>query len=121
MLIAGLFWIAVFVYLLRFDHVPLRLMLGPVFFIAFFGLALAYYGRTAIFVDAGGLTYRGLVKTRRVGYEEIRNVDVLPGLVTVYAIAAPAARLFFTSLFAHHRRLAELLVERAGLQPQHGV
>ena len=119
MAIAGLFWVAVLVYLLHFDGVPWRLPVAALFFIVLFGGAVAYYGRTAIFVDHRGVTYRGLLRTRRLSFSEIRNLEVLPGLVTVYAVCAPAARMIFTSLFAHHRQLADLLVERSGLGIEH--
>jgi len=114
---AGLLWVAVLVYLLRFDGVPLKTMLSTAFFILFFAVSLAYYGRTRIVVDARGITYRGMMRTRRFAFDDIRKVDVLPGLLTVYAVRGRAGLVHFTSLFEHHRRLAQLLVERAGLSP----
>jgi hypothetical protein len=116
--LAGLLWLGVLVYLLRFDGVPVQTFLSAIFFVLFFGVSVAYYGRTLIVVDAGGLTYRGMVHTRRLSFEDIRKVDVLPGLLTVYAVrGSQGRRVHFTSLFAHHQRLATLLVERAGLTP----
>lgn len=115
---AGLLWVAVFLYLLRFDGVPVKTLLSTGFFIVFFAVSLAYYGRTRIVVDARGITYRGMVRTRRFLFADIRKVDVLPGLVTVYAIRAGASLVHFTSFFQHHKRLAQILVDRAGLSPQ---
>ncbi|HLL53364.1 MAG TPA: PH domain-containing protein [Myxococcaceae bacterium] len=118
MLGAGLLWVAVLIYLLRFDGVPAKTFLAAAFFILLFGLSSAYYMRTAIFVDAKGLTYRGVVRTRRFTFADIKKVDVLPGIITVYAIRLQgAAQLHFTSFFGHHLRLMELLVDRAGLAP----
>jgi hypothetical protein len=118
MLGAGLLWVAVLIYLLRFDGVPAKTFLAAAFFILLFGLSSAYYMRTAIFVDAKGLTYRGVVRTRRFTFSDIKKVDVLPGIITVYAIRLQgAAQLHFTSFFGHHLRLMELLVDRAGLAP----
>ena len=114
---AGALWIAVFIYLLQFDGVPWRTFVSAVFFIAFFGVSVFYYVRTAIFVDASGVTYRGMLRTLSFSFDEIRKVDVLPGPVTVYAIRVGATGMHFTSFFLHHRRLVELLVERAGLAP----
>jgi hypothetical protein len=114
---ATLLWLGVLVYLLRFDGVPVQTFLSAVFFVLFFGVSVTYYGRTRIVVDAGGLTYRGLVRTRRFSFADIRKVDVLPGLVTVYAVRGSRGFVHFTSFFAHHRHLARLLVERAGLTP----
>jgi hypothetical protein len=114
---ATLLWLGVLIYLLRFDGVPVQTFLSAVFFVLFFGVSVTYYGRTRIVVDAGGLTYRGLVRTRRFPFADIRKVDVLPGLVTVYAVRGSRGLVHFTSFFAHHQRLARLLVERAGLSP----
>jgi hypothetical protein len=115
---AGLLWAGVFLYLLQFQGVPAKTFIAVAFFIVFFGLSLAYYARTAIYVDAKGLTYRGVVRTRRFSYDDIRKVDILPGPVTVYAIrGSGSALIHFTSFFAQHRRLLDLLVDRAGLAP----
>jgi Bacterial PH domain len=115
---AGVLWVTVLVYLLRFDGVPLKTFLAVIFFVCFFGVSLMYYARTRIVVDAGGITYRGMVRTRHYSFKEIRKVDVMQGPVTVYAIRDTGGGfVHFTSFFQHHRRLAALLVERAGLRP----
>lgn len=115
---AGILWISVLVYLLMsFDEVPAKTFLAVIFFVVFFSVSLAYYARTRIVVDARGITYRGMVRTRRFSFKEIRKVDVLQGPVTVYAIRTNGGPVNFTSFFQHHRRLAALLVERAGLTP----
>lgn len=114
---ATLLWLGVLIYLLRFDGVPVQTFLSAVFFVLFFAVSVTYYGRTRIVVDAGGMTYRGMVRTRRFSFADIRKVDVLPGLVTVYAVRGSRGFVHFTSLFAHHRHLARILVERAGLSP----
>jgi hypothetical protein len=114
---AGLLWIGVFFYLLQFERVPLETLLSTLFFIVFFAASVTYYARTSIEVDQAGMTYRGMVRTRRLGFDEILRIEVLDGPVTVYAVRARSLRVHFTSFFADHRRLAELLVERAGLSP----
>lgn len=112
---AGLIWLGVFVYLMTFDGVPLKIILSALFFVVFFAISLTYYGRSAIYVDQDGVTYRGMIRTRRLSFAEIRKLDVLPGPVTVYAIRTRESFCHFTSFFRHHKRLANLLVERAGL------
>jgi hypothetical protein len=115
---AGILWVTVLVYLLRFEDVPLKTFLAVIFFVVFFGVSLVYYARTRIEVDARGMTYCGMVRTRHYAFNEIRKVDVMPGPVTVYAIRDTGGGfVHFTSIFQHHRRLAALLVERAGLRP----
>ncbi|MBJ6763273.1 PH domain-containing protein [Myxococcaceae bacterium JPH2] len=118
---AGLMWVAVLVYLFRFDGVPLKTFLSAGFFVLFFAVSVTYYGRTLIVVDARGVTYRGLVRTRWFPFADIRKLDVLPGPVTVYAIRGTGGFVHFTSFFRHHQDLARLLVERAGLAPLHGA
>jgi len=120
MAVAGLLWVAVLLYLFKFEGVPLKTFLSAGFFVLFFGVSLMYYARTLIVVDARGITYRGMVRTRRFSFADIRNVDVLPGPVTVYAIRGKWGFVHFTSFFRHHQRLARILIERAGLGPVTG-
>ena len=117
MAMAGLIWCAVLVYLFRFQGVPAKTFLSALFFVVFFGISLAYYVRTAIYVDSGGVTYRGILRTLRFSFADIRKLDVLPGPVTVYAIRGKGRFVHFTSFFKEHQRLVTLLVERAGLAP----
>jgi len=114
---ATLLWIGVVIYLLQFDQVPWRTFASALFFVVFFALSVAYYGRSAVVVDSGGVTFRGMVRTHRFAFTEIRKVDVLPGPVIVYAVRVNQRFVHFTSFFQQHRRLMELLVERAGLAP----
>jgi hypothetical protein len=114
---AGVLWIGVLLYLLQFDGVPAKTLGTTLFFVLFFAICGFYYGRTAIYVDAAGITYRGMVRTQRVSFADIRKVDVLPGPVTVYAIRGSGGPMHFTSFFRHHQHLVQLLVERAGLAP----
>lgn len=112
---AGTLWALVLFYLFQFDGVPWRTFCSAGFFVAFFALSVAYYGRTAIYVDSMGVTYRGIVRTQRFSFQDIRKVHVLPGPVTVYSVRARGCGIHFTSFFNRHRQLMELLVERAGL------
>jgi hypothetical protein len=116
--VAGALWLAVLVYLVQFNGVPTRTWLSALFFVVFFAVSVLYYLRTAIIVDTRGLTYRGMMRTERFDFAEIRKIDVLPGPVTVYAIRARGRLVHFTSFFKHHRRLVELVVDRAHLAPE---
>jgi hypothetical protein len=115
--VAAALWLFVLVYLLQFKGVPAKTFVSAVFFVVFFGVSLTYYARTVIVVDGRGVTYRGLVRTDYFPFRDILKVDILPGPVTVYAVRGRGRGMHFTSFFAHHRRLMELLVERAGLSP----
>jgi hypothetical protein len=114
---AGLLWGAVLLYLLKSDGVPAKTMLSAIFFVLFFAVSLTYYARTRIIIDAVGITYRGILKTQYLRFTDIRNLDVLPGLITVYAVRGNRGLVHFTSFFSDHRDLVALLVERAGLAP----
>jgi hypothetical protein len=121
MIAAGVLWVGVLVYLLRFQEVPLRTWLSTAFFVVFFSVAATYYARTAVILDAAGVTFRGMIRTQRLRYAEIRKVDILPGPVTVYSVRGPRQLWHFTSFFAKHQHLVDLLVERAGLGPVRGL
>lgn len=111
-------WLAVLCYLLTFDGVPAATFASATFFVAFFAIALAYYARAAVFVEGDAVRWRGLWRTHRFTFDEVRNIDVLVGPIVVYSVLTPSRRLHFTSFFRHHRRLLDLLVARAGLSPQ---
>lgn len=114
---AVLLWVTVLLYLFQFEEVPTKTLLSAGFFVVFFLVSLTYYGRSAIFVDSRGVTVRGMLRTQRFSFSDIRKVDVLPGPVIVYAVRVNQRFVHFTSFFQQHRRLMELLVERAGLAP----
>lgn len=110
-------WLLALGYLLSLGGAPWPTLLFAALFVAFFTVALAYYGRSAFFVDSRGFIYRGMWRSARFGFEEVRRVSVLPGPVTVYSVRARGRILHFTNLFRGHRRLMELLVQRSGLAP----
>lgn len=117
---SGVLWAFALGWLLTFNGVPFKLLLGTGLFVGFFALATLYYARTLVAVDRSGVTYRGMMRTRRFIFGEIRRVDVFPGPITIYAIRGPRDFCHFTSFFPGHRSLAELLVQRAGLGPVRG-
>lgn len=120
MAISGAFWAFALGWLLTFNGVPLKLLVATGLFAAFFALGTLYYGRTHVLVDQGGVTYRGMLRTKRFIFGDIRRVDVFPGPITVYAIRGHGDFCHFTSFFPGHRTLAELLVQRANLGPVRG-
>jgi hypothetical protein len=117
MAVAAVLWLGVLGYLFTYDGVPLKMTLTSGLFAAFFALAALYYGRSAIWFDRGTVVYRGMLRTRRFAFEEIRKLDVLRGPLTVYSIRTRQQIAHFTSLFSQHKVLAQLLVQRAGLEP----
>ncbi len=112
---AGALWIGVAVLLATFDDVHWKTWASVAFFICFFAVSTWYYWRSAIFVEGHSFTYRGFLRTRRCGLSDIRKLEIAPGLITVYSVRVSNQVMHFTSLFARHRTLAQLLVDRAGL------
>ncbi|MHB8876904.1 MAG: PH domain-containing protein [Myxococcaceae bacterium] len=112
---AAALWLAALVFLMRLGGVPTTTVLTAAAFLLFFAVAGAYYARTAIFVDGRGLTVRSLTRTDRFSFREIHRVEVLRGPVTVYSVKARGRYFHFTSFFKHHRTLAALVADRAGL------
>jgi hypothetical protein len=118
MFLAALVWALAVVVLLQLPGVPWHLVSGAGLFVGFFLVASWYYGRIAIWIDERGMVYRGAAKTRRLAFDDIRKVDVLANpMLTVYAVRGGDRPVHFTSLFRHHRRLVQLLLERAALSP----
>lgn len=115
MAIAGALWTGVLIYLMTFDGIPVQTLVTAGGFALFFALALLYYGRSAVVIDSAGVTWRGMVTRSRVSWADIRRMHVLPGPITVYAVRTPRRMWHFTSFFRNHRRLAELVKERANL------
>ncbi|MFL5321832.1 MAG: PH domain-containing protein [Myxococcaceae bacterium] len=111
---AAVFWGYALYFLLGFDGVPWKTLVTAASFTAFFLAGVLYYGRTAIYVDDGGLTYRGMVRTIRIEFDQIRALQVLPGPLTVYSIRGAGRFVHFTSFFRRHRALARIITERTG-------
>ena len=118
--VAAAAWLAALLFLVQDGGTPAQTVVGAAALLVFFAIACLYYARAAIFVDGAGLVVRSLVRTRRYSFREIRRVVVLPGPVTVYAVTAGRRPFLFTSFFKHHRALADLMVDRAGLSPGRG-
>lgn len=114
--LAGALWVGIFAYLTTFDGVPVSTYLSALAFIVLFVLSVVYHVRTAILVDAQGLTYRGLVRQQRLPFSDVARLDVVPGPITIYAVTGRSGRMQFSNFFERHRSLAEIVVERAGLQ-----
>jgi hypothetical protein len=115
---AGLFWLAMFVGLwpLR-SQVGLFTVWGCFAFVVFFALLWAYHAAMRIELDEAGITYRGLVKRLRVGFEDVVKVDVNRTLaLTLYLVLTRKGLILFSSHFKAHRELLEQLVARAGLR-----
>ncbi|BDG06175.1 hypothetical protein [Anaeromyxobacter oryzae] len=94
-------------------------VLGAAGFVAFF-LAFSFvYGRTWIAVLPEGIVAATPFRIRPVRFEDIVEIVVQDGLAgRVYAVFTRRGTVQFTSLFAHHRELFELLLERAQLTPR---
>ena len=113
--IAALLWLFVLVYLMQFEGVPAKTFISAIFFVVFFGVSAdllradRHRGRRR----RSDLSRPGPDRLLRLpghpeGRHPSRSGDGLRG-------PGPGAGMHFTSFFTQHRRLMELLVERAGL------
>ncbi|HVH07780.1 MAG TPA: hypothetical protein VNE71_17440 [Myxococcota bacterium] len=116
---AGAFWLGVLLVLLGAPGAEPRAVLGATLFVAFFAVFTVVYGRTSITVTDDGIVAATPFRRRPVRWDEIRHIVVQDGLGgRVYAVFTRRGRVQFTSLFARHGELFELLLERADLSPQ---
>lgn len=111
-------WVLILLILLwQPGHIPWRTYLSALFFILLFSSVLVFYNGLTIIADRYGVTYRGLISFRNYPYESIMKIDVRPGLTGIlsYDVVTRRGILHFSSFLANHRRLAEIIVERASL------
>ncbi len=114
---AAALWAGVLAVLLGAPGAEPRALLGATAFAAFFIAFSFVYGRTWIAVTPQGIVASTPFRVRPVPFEEIQEIVVQDGLAgRVYAVFTRRGLVQFTSLFARHRELFELLRERAGLQ-----
>ena len=112
MAVAAAFWLAVLAFLVKNPIVPAKTFLSTGFFVILFVSSVVYYSRTAIVVDADGLTYRGMLREVRLKYDEMWKLVETPGLITLYTVHAGRRTFSFTSFFQRHRELVALLRAR---------
>ena len=115
MAIAAAFWLSVLVFLIQNPIVPAHTFVSAAFFVLMFLLSVLYYARTAIVVDGAGVTYRGIMRSTRIAFDELQKLSAVPGLITVYTVSGARKSISFTSFFQRHRELAALVRERAAL------
>ena len=117
--LAACVWAGALVVLLRLPAVETRLVLGAGGFVAFFAAFSLVYGKTSITVTPEGIVATTPFRRVPVPFEEILQIVVRDGVGgRVYSVLTRRGPVHFTSLFAHHRELFELLLERARLQPR---
>lgn len=116
---AAVFWAGVFAVLVTAPGVELRAIASAGAFLVFFVVFTLVYVRTSITVTREGIVAESPFRRRPVRFEEIVGIVVQDGLGgRVYAVLTRRGRVQFTSLFAGHRELFQLLLERASLSPR---
>jgi hypothetical protein len=115
-LLALALWFNVLLALVRHPGAPDKAFLGAFFFIALFSSCWLYYHHLAIAISGELLICRGFLRDRGMRLDDILHVDVHPGpLGTTYDVIGRGGFVRFSSLFADHKRLLELIVNRAHL------
>lgn len=116
---AAALWGAVLLLLLRLPGADGRSILAAGAFAGFFGAFTLVYGRTSITVTEDGFVAASPLRRRPVRFDEILEIVVQDGLAgRMYAVFTRRGLVRFTSLFARHRELFELLLRRAELSRQ---
>ena len=116
---AAVFWTSVLAILLGAQHIDPRAIASAAVFVAFFVVFTFVYDRTFITVTTDGIVAATPFRRRPVRFEDILEIVVQDGLAgRVYAVLTRRGIVHFTSLFARHRELFELLLERAELTPR---
>lgn len=114
---AAVLWAGVLVALIALPGAEARSVLSACAFVAFFVTFTVVYRRTWIAVTPEGIVAATPLRVRPVRFDEIVEIQVQDGLAgRVYAVFTRRGLVQFTSLFARHRELFELLLERAQLQ-----
>jgi hypothetical protein len=113
---AAALWAGVLVLLVGLPGAELRAILGAAGFVTLFVVFSFVYGRTWIAVLPDGIVAATPFRVRPVRFDDIVEIVVLDGFAgRVYAVLTRRGTVQFTSLFARHRELFELLLERAQL------
>jgi hypothetical protein len=116
---AAVFWAAALVALASLPGAELRVLLGAAGFVLFFAAFTVVYGKTWIAVTGDGIVAATPFRRVRVRFEDILQIVVRDGVGgRVYSVLTRRGPVHFTSLFARHRELFELLLERADLRPR---
>lgn len=114
---AAAFWTAALVALARLPGAELRVVLGAAGFVLFFVAFTVVYVKTSITVTGEGIVAATPFRRVRVRFEDILQIVVRDGVGgRVYSVLTRRGPVHFTSLFARHRELFELLLERANLR-----
>jgi hypothetical protein len=114
---AATWWAAVAMYVISLAGAGAPAALGAVAFVLLFGGYAARYERSAVLVTPDAFVFRTLFRRVQVRPEDILNVRVVRAVGgTLYAVFTRRGLFRFTSLFAQHRELLDLLLQRARLQ-----
>ncbi len=115
---AAAIWAATLLLLVQYPEVTPRTLLSATAFLVFFVLFSAYYDRLAITVTGDGIVVSRMWRRFAVRFEEILRIEVRVGVAgTIYQVLTRRGLVHFSSLFARHRELFDLLRDKAGLQP----
>lgn len=117
--VATAYWLAVLAFVADAPQVHTKSVLSALFFVVMFVVSMAYHSYALIVVDAYGITYRGLLGTRRFSFKDIERFAIVPGPVTLYVLRAGSRELLFSSFIGRHKKLGELVRERAQLWRSH--
>lgn len=113
-----LLWLSIGVHMAVTTGLTAQAVGGIAFFLVLFTTIEVLHARTWIAVDPDRLRVRDPARQQEIAFSEVLRVDVDPGVLqTSYTIVLRRGFVSFTSFFGEHRRLCQLIVERARLDP----
>jgi hypothetical protein len=116
---AAALWSAVFGLIVGAPGAEPHAVAGAGAFVAFFVVFSFVYGRTWIAVTPEGIVAATPFRVQPVPFDEIMEIVVREGVAgRVYAVFTRRGLVRFTSLFARHTELFEVLRDRANLLPR---
>lgn len=114
--LADLFWVAMLAAAAR-EGIGPGAIAAAAGFCAFFAFFSIVYARSSITVTRDGIVATSTLRRGpAIPFDEVLQVVVRDGLGgRVYQVLTRRGTVLFTSLFARHRELFELIVDRAAL------
>ncbi len=110
-------WVGLGAYGLYLQALPAKAIVSVGFFVTFFIAFARYYWRMAYVVDTDGVTYRGATDAIHIAWDDIQELRNSDHPLGGYCVETKRGPLVLSHFVHEHKKLADLIVARAGLFP----
>lgn len=110
-------WVGLGTYGLYLQALPAEAILSVGFFVTFFIAFARYYWRMGYVVDTDGVTYRGAAQAIHIAWDDIKTLHDSANPLGGYRVETKYGPFVLSHLVYEHKKLADLIVARAGLFP----